>query len=216
MIKLFFHHKTQLSHSIWELHFTSADKLLFTPGQYVDLYIESSEHPKTFTITSSPNDKTVSFTIKFPDPMSDYKQSLLKLRPGDQASISEPKGDFVLPRDPSRHLIFVAGGLGIASYVSMLKQLNKSPVSLLYSHKPSEILYQDIILSNSNVNQQETISPNRVKASNILSKKQNNSLIYLSGSEDFTIGLRNELISSGINPTLIIYDYFSGYEQNDF
>jgi ferredoxin-NADP reductase len=222
MTDIIFSHKIKLVDNIWEMHFMPTREIKFIPGQYADLYLKLPQitESRIFTITSLPGDETISFTIKFPSPCSTYKQALLNLKQGGEMTMSEPKGDFILPRDSSRPLMFVAGGLGIASYVSMLKTTqyshNAATTSLFYSHKHDEQLYQDLVSSRSSVNLHEFISPRKIATRDILDHFQEKSLIYISGSENFTLQIRDDLISHGINPTVILYDYFTGYNSRDF
>lgn len=63
---------------------------------------------------------------------------------------SQLAGDFTLPRNKSQKLVFIAGGIGITPYRSMIKYLldrkEKRSVVLLYSAKKlSDIIYVDIL-----------------------------------------------------------------------
>jgi ferredoxin-NADP reductase len=59
-------------------------------------------------------------------------------------------GDFVLPKDQNKKLVFVAGGIGITPFRSMLKYLldtkQKRNIVLFYSNKTQEeIAYKDLL-----------------------------------------------------------------------
>ena len=58
-------------------------------------------------------------------------------------------GDFVLPRDPRQKCVFIAGGIGITPFRSMIKYLldirQRRSIILFYSVKTvDEIVYKDI------------------------------------------------------------------------
>lgn len=91
-----------------------------------------------FTISSSPTEPFLQFTTMF-RPESEYKQALFKLKVGDEVDVNGPFGSFVLdPGDP-RPQLFLAGGIGITPFRSILKYVVDKhlqiPIVLLYSVK---------------------------------------------------------------------------------
>ena len=59
-------------------------------------------------------------------------------------------GDFTLPRDPRQKLVFIAGGIGITPFRSMLKYLldvqQRRDIALFYINKAAnEIVYTDVL-----------------------------------------------------------------------
>jgi ferredoxin-NADP reductase len=52
-----------------------------------------------------------------------FKRTLAKLEPGDEVQVEEPKGSFLLPEDTSVDYVFVAGGIGITVFRSMLRYI---------------------------------------------------------------------------------------------
>jgi len=62
---------------------------------------------------------------------------------------SQLSGDFVLPRNKRKKLVFIAGGIGITPFRSMIKYLidkkEKRDIVLFYSNKKEEdIVYKNI------------------------------------------------------------------------
>src|SRR5258708_14126793 len=63
---------------------------------------------------------------------------------------SQLAGDFTLPADQNRRLVFIAGGIGITPFRSMIKYLldkrQKRPITLFYSNRTvDEIVYRDVL-----------------------------------------------------------------------
>jgi ferredoxin-NADP reductase len=59
-------------------------------------------------------------------------------------------GDFTLPRDPREKLVFIAGGIGITPFRSMLKYLldtkQRRDIVLIYVNKGvGDIIYRDVL-----------------------------------------------------------------------
>src|SRR5205823_10385210 len=73
---------------------------------------------------------------------SAFKRSLAELPVGAEVEVEPPKGTFVLPEDASRPLVFVAGGIGITAFRSMLRYIQDKGLShrvtLIYSNRDRE------------------------------------------------------------------------------
>ncbi len=121
----------------------------FVPGQFVWLKVADtpfglSEHP--FSISSAPVQRPqLAFTIK---ESGDFTGKIGELNPGARVYLAGPHGNFTADRGKPGPITFVAGGVGIAPIVSMLRQLAADrypqPVSLIYGNRLQEqILYRD-------------------------------------------------------------------------
>ncbi|MFT5872177.1 MAG: putative ferric reductase [Clostridium sp.] len=122
----------------------------YKPGQflYVKLYnneIPKDEHP--FTISSSPTEKDyVSVTVK---QLGDFTNNIVKAGVGDKAYIDGSFGNFThlnLPKD--KKLCFIAGGIGITPFLSMLRYLNieekyRDVILLWGVHDSSELICKE-------------------------------------------------------------------------
>ena len=104
---------------IWSFFFTQPAGFSFEAGDYVELAIPGVDR-RWLTITSAPSEKHLQFTTKLSD--SKFKQALSQLEVGNHAVISPAIGSFNLPQT-EQNLIFVAGGLGITPYRSMLAEM---------------------------------------------------------------------------------------------
>ncbi|MDX6398900.1 MAG: hypothetical protein QOJ43_2308, partial [Gaiellaceae bacterium] len=71
-----------------------------------------------------------------------FKQTLAELELGDEVEVEEPKGSFLLPEDTSVDYAFVAGGIGITVFRSMLRFIADKElpyrVTLVYSNRDRE------------------------------------------------------------------------------
>ena len=137
-----------------EFVYTPDYPIAFRPGQYLEWTlatpkIDSRGNRRYFTIASSPTEKEVRLGVKFSPNASSFKRALSAEAPGEQLMVGQLSGDFTLPRDPTRKLVFIAGGIGITPFRSMLKYLvdtgEKRDIVLVYSNKTiGEIAYTDI------------------------------------------------------------------------
>jgi len=146
--------RNKIADSTYEFIFTPDKPLSFQPGQYVEWTLghrlsDNRGNRRFFTIASSPTEKTVHLGVKLYAPGSSFKRALEKMRANDTISASHIAGDFVLPRDAKKKLVFIAGGIGVTPFRSMVQYLidTKDPrsVTLLYSNKTAaEIAYKDV------------------------------------------------------------------------
>ena len=116
----------------------------FVPGQYFFVtlpdvgYQDDKGLRRHITVVTSPNEKGV---LGFATRMraSAFKRSLDELPVGSEVEVEPPKGSFKLPEDASRPLVFVAGGIGITVFRSMLRYIREEGlpyrVTLIFSNR---------------------------------------------------------------------------------
>lgn len=115
--------------------------LRFEPGQFAWLTLRASpwhikEHP--FSIASSAeHPDRLEFTIK---ELGDFTRTIRETQVGEVAYLDGPYGAFSVDRYPQAPgFVFIAGGIGIAPIISMLRTLadrgERRPLLLLYGNK---------------------------------------------------------------------------------
>jgi ferredoxin-NADP reductase len=138
-----------------ELVFSKPTGLHFTPGQYIEMTLPYNTpdlrgNRRTFSIASAPHEDDVRFGVRAYNPGSGFKSRLQKLNIGDGVRIANVKGHFVLPANARQPLLFIAGGIGITPFRSMIaemvQQLQHRDIRLLYVAASSEqFVYQDVL-----------------------------------------------------------------------
>ena len=152
---LTFKERIEIGADTWELVFQPDRKLAFAPGQYLEWTLghrrpDSRGNRRYFTIASSPTESVVRLGVKFGPKLSSYKQALLALKPGDTIIVAQVAGEFVLPKEHAKKLVFIAGGIGVTPFRSMLKYLldrnEQRAITMLYSNNTvGEIAYRDLL-----------------------------------------------------------------------
>ena len=116
----------QLTHDVRQIDLRLLDppEIRFKAGQFVSFEVPDAKTGRTVTrpysIASAPSSTgTISLLLNLVlhGPGSTY---LFGLREGDRTTFAGPAGNFYLRDDPSRHLLLVATGTGIAPIRSML------------------------------------------------------------------------------------------------
>jgi len=100
----------------------------FLPGQFAMIYLEGRDgwHRHPFTIVSAPREGIIRVTVKA---LGDYTASLRDMvEPGMPAVIGGPHGRFD-HRKGGRRQVWIAGGVGVAPFLSWLRALDEHPLS---------------------------------------------------------------------------------------
>jgi ferredoxin-NADP reductase len=119
----------------------------FTPGQYFFVTLPDVGHQderglrRHITVVTSPNERGVlGFATRMRD--SAFKRTLSEIPVESEVEVEPPKGKFALPEETSRPLVFVAGGIGITVFRSMLRYIHEERlpyrVTLIYSNRDRE------------------------------------------------------------------------------
>lgn len=155
--------KMRIAPDIYNFVFQTDHKIHFNAGQYMEwtlpyTKLDSRGNRRYFTLSSSPTEDNLQIGIKFYPNPSIFKQTLTSLKIGGRIMAGQLSGDFTLPNDQKKKLVssgeatklcFIAGGIGITPFRSMIKYLldinEKRDIVLFYSNKlVSEIVYKEI------------------------------------------------------------------------
>ena len=139
----------QETHDVWSLEL-KGEPIKFLPGQY--LYLQLIKDGKVgpghpFTIASSPTQPRIGLAIKA---IGDFTKEIAQLKPGDLALIDGPYGRFSYLNytGQGQGLVFIAGGIGITPFLSMLRSLQEERFDrelwLIWGNKTvMDIAFQD-------------------------------------------------------------------------
>lgn len=231
--------KIQLAPDIYDFVFIPDAKTAYSPGEYMEWTLGHDDpddrgNRRYFTLASSPTEEQIRIGVKFYlNSSSSFKKKMLSLSSGDQISASSLAGDFVLPKDQNQKLVFIAGGIGITPYRSMLKYLmdagEKRSIVLFYSNKyAQDVVYRDVFDQASSILGTKVIYTltetdqipltwtgltGRINEKMIREEVPDFSVrkFYLSGPHTMVENFERELLSMGIPRSQIKTDYFPGF-----
>jgi len=220
-----FSHKVREADGIYSYFFKHPPKFSYGAGQYMEwtiprLKTDSRGNRRYLTISSSPTEQDLMFTVKHPpEKPSAFKQKLDELEPGDTILASYLAGSFSLPKDTSKKLAFLAGGVGITPFRSMVKYLvdsgEKRDVALLYSAaSPAELAFGGLFKkAEANGLSVGFLTDRRIDRPTIATFVPDYAerIFYVSGPYGFVKAIESSLIKMGLPPSQIKTDYFPGY-----
>jgi ferredoxin-NADP reductase/Na+-translocating ferredoxin:NAD+ oxidoreductase RnfD subunit len=144
----------QMTSGCYDFIFKSDRKIGFQAGQYLDWTLDVRNpddrgNRRPFTIASAPTEDEVRLGVKFYSSPSAFKRSLAAMQPGDVIYGSQLAGSFTLPKDRNTKLAFIAGGIGVTPFRSMVQELidrrdDRSIIMLYGNDNVNEIAYADV------------------------------------------------------------------------
>jgi len=197
--------------------------LTWNAGQYGLLSITHKSiknGTKPFSIASAPSENVVRITTRISGEPSEFKQALLELKPGMSIKMGGPVGAFY-PTD-SRPSLFIAGGIGITPFRSILKQLEvegsneQKDIQLLYMDSNNTHLYKDEldrIATNTSIRITYMESKNELQQEidKFIAKHKDNGNYFIAGPKSMVDDLTNYVKNQNIPKRNIKKDAFFGY-----
>lgn len=236
--------KQQEFNEIVSLFFKPEEKFDFKAGQFLryhlaNLHSDERGENRFFSISSAPFEKNIRLTTKFAkNESSVFKKALDKLKIDDFIEATGPYGKFTYA-DPDTHYIFIAGGIGITPFRSILLDLDHQGkplnITLLYANQTQEILFKDELyslakkhpdfkvhyfiskepVSNQIISPNIKIIPGKINESFLKSKILNpeSAIYYISGPEPMVVAFEKILKKLGVDKENTKRDYFTGYTK---
>jgi ferredoxin-NADP reductase len=231
--------KKEISKNIFSFTFKSDKKFSFTPGQYLEWTLphnnaDSRGNRRYFSIASSPNED-IKLLVRYPKSPSSFKKELLQLPSQSKISAGQLSGDFTLPKNPITPMVFIAGGVGVAPFISMISFIVENKIKcdivlIFINKKEEDITFEDLF---------EKAKPLGIKtyylltSENAISQKNNaiigyltlqkireiipdfgKRLFYISGPQLMVQNINSLLRKIGVSRWKIKQDFFPGYSEN--
>lgn len=202
--------------------------LSFLPGQYVNVTVPGSDQTRSYSFSSGPSKDEVSFLIR------NVPQGLMstwvreQARIGDAITLQGPMGSFYL-RAIERPVLFLAGGTGLAPFLSMLDKMvedgpGEQPVHLIFGVTRDEDLVEIAALEEyasrlpnfsflCTVADPDSRYPHKGYVTQHITGQQLNEGdvdIYLCGPPPMVDAVRSYLSSRELTPRNFYYEKFAG------
>jgi ferredoxin-NADP reductase len=230
--------RAEVAEGTMAFHFERPSHFNFTPGQSADVTLsnppetDSEGNIRTFSIASSPFENQLMFATRMRD--TAFKRSLKKAPIGTDVRIDAATGSFTLHKNSSKPAVFLAGGIGITPFFSIVRQADhdglQHKLCLFHSNRrPEDAPFLEALqmLETSNPNfklvctmtkmeqsqsewQGETGSINEEMLSRHLTNLQG-PIYYVAGPPALVAGMRQMLVGANVDEDDIRSEDFAGY-----
>lgn len=202
------------------------DQLAFLPGQYVNVAVPGTDETRSYSFSSAPDDKELSFLVKLTPGgvMSTWLSEQAAV--GDEVGFTGPHGSFFL-REAERPLLLLAGGTGLAPILSILRRLRDTgsnrPTHLVYGVSTDDDLVEldrlaDLAASMPTLTWDHCVSDPSSRAANkgyvtTLVRPEHlhdgDVAVYLCGPPPMVEAVRSHFADQGVVPTGFYYEKFA-------
>lgn len=217
----------QLEGDVQTFTFDSKEVMPWKPGQFLHVTIKHDNPDnrgveRWFTISSTPSEGEIAITTRIvTDRPSSFKRTLAALKRGDEIEVDKPEGDFTL-ENLNRNYIFVAGGIGVTPFRSIIKEANSKGnvpnIKILYANRNDQVAFkqelEDISKANPKLKIEYIFSPEKIDKDRLQKtiELMDNPIVYVSGPEPMVEAFEKDLQEIGLSKENIKTDFFPGYE----
>ena len=138
--------REEIAEGTMAFHFAKPTGFSFKPGQAIDIVLigppttDTQNARHTFSIVSAPFQTELVVATRMRD--SAFKRAIKSLPIGSPVKFEGPFGSLTLHNDWTRPAVFIAGGIGVTPFISILRQAAKDQLPqrllLLYSNRRPE------------------------------------------------------------------------------
>jgi len=218
-VKLLSRH--EIADGTMEFHFTRPDGFDFKAGQAIELVLPEPAGGHAFSLVNAPSEGELVVATRMRD--SAYKRALRALPIGACVQVDGPFGSLTLHRNPSRAAVFIAGGIGITPFMSIVRnaveECLKHPMALVYSNRRArDAAYLDELRSIENLRLVATLTEEGggfVDAAMIRRAAEGlpAPIFYVAGPPAMVEAMKAVLEKAGVEDTDVRSEEFFGYES---
>lgn len=205
------------------IYFNRPANFVFESGDWIDLQFERRELTGgiTYSISSSPTERDIRITFR--EGISQFKKALQSVELNERLLILKYGNDYGFQLKKNQSSVLIAGGVGIAPFRSMLKEMydshDKNEVTLIYLNQNNNYLFKSELdtwsqsMPNISIHYISTKDINRKKREKFIRSliKSPNQNFYISGPPGMVESNEHLLIDDGVQARNIRIDSFGGY-----
>lgn len=227
--------KREVAEGTLMVTFALDQKVDFKPGQYVIVTLPRLDFPdergpkRQFSINNPPSqNEIITITTRLSE--SGFKKTLSGLPVDSEVELGPIGGQFTLPEDTGKPLVFIAGGIGITPFMSMLRNIFEKnlpyKITLVYSNRNQsstafleELQNYQLQTTNYKLILTMTDDPSwtgekRLVDANFIKEyfpNVNNQTYLVVGPPAMVAGVQKSLFEAGVLPQNIKVENFTGY-----
>jgi len=219
-------------------HFEKPKEFEFSPGQYVDVTLldpsetDSEGNVRSFSIASAPFEEHITLATRMRN--TAFKRVLKSVSLGLEVKFDGPMGSFTLHKNPSKAAVFLAGGIGITPFFSILRHAayERLPhrLYLFYSNRrPEDVAFLVDLQKLEKANQQFRFVPTMTEMAKsrqtwegqtgVINQQMlaevlpdlHGPIYYVAGPPAMVAAMRKMLVSARVDEDDIRSEEFAGY-----
>ena len=185
----------------------------FKAGQYTIFRFKPQGRTimRQYSFSSPPESTYIECTIQR-EPGGEASEWFFRgASPGDTIEISQAFGNFVWDRHGTRPILFIAGRVGIAPFMSMIRDHagQKQHLRVLYSVYSQDQVCFESELAELHTKIVVTGKNERIDQSTIEPFVSDHPIVYICGSRRFVEGMQEHLASLGVPPSDVRRELFT-------
>jgi len=215
--------KKNLNANTFEYVFQPDKKVNFVAGQYMEVMLphgkaDSRGERRYFTIASAPSESYVAFGIRVREDGSSFKSNLNSLQIGQYIYGQQLRGDFVLDKNSSGY-VFVAGGIGVTPFISMVRENIAKNTSLnatlfFICDRQEDFVYLELLENAKSQIGINYLCVDRNQMTGDFIKNNvadlDSKIVYISGPSRMVDVFKARFSEMGVKPKNIRTDFFNG------
>ncbi len=226
----------QIAEGTMAFHFVKPEQFSFVAGQNVDMFLinpletDAEGNKRTFSLASTPTEDRITIATRMRN--TAFKRVLGSLKPGESVELDGPYGDVMLHNNVEKTAVFLAGGIGITLFRSMVLDADQRHLAhkifLFYSnHRPEDAPFLEDLQNIQNPNYRfigtmtnmenskaewtgETGYINKAMLERYL-PDLTTPIYYIAGPPKMVSSLKEMLITAGVDTDNIRIEEFAGY-----
>ena len=184
----------------------------FRAGQYAIVRVKTDEGRqliRQYSFASAPDDDTLELLVQREPSGIVSNWFYSDAQPGDTVELSQPFGGFTLESVGKRPVLLVAGRVGIAPYLSMLREAYRANLALLYSVRTDDQICFPDLLKQHHTEIVITAHTPRIDKALLGPLLEEQPLVYLCGSKQFVDAVMGYVVENGIPESDIRRELFT-------